>query len=93
MERTQKYYENIDILRGFAILLVVLGHALAPENIGTSDVEWCNGMYDFIYTFHMPLFFKFQDFVTFIVKVTENLSYIRANSYYFHMWYLILSLL
>lgn len=62
MERTKKYYENIDILRGFAILLVVLGHALAIENIGASDVEWCNVIYDFIYSFHMPLFFLISGF-------------------------------
>ncbi len=62
MERTKKYYENVDILRGFAILLVVLGHALAADNIGTSDAEWCNVIHDFIYSFHMPLFFLISGF-------------------------------
>lgn len=62
MEKTRKYYENVDILRGFAILLVVLGHALAVDNILTSDSKWCNAVHDFIYSFHMPLFFIISGF-------------------------------
>ncbi len=37
--------ERIDILKGIAIFLVVLGHINAPEKLT-----------DFIYSFHMPLF-------------------------------------
>lgn len=62
MEKTRKYYENVDIIRGFAILLVVLGHALAPDNIVTTDSKWCNVVHDFIYSFHMPLFFLISGF-------------------------------
>lgn len=62
MEETKHYYENIDILRGIAILLVVLGHAVAKENIVTADSRWCNEIYNFIYSFHMPLFFIISGF-------------------------------
>ena len=58
----KKYYENVDVIRGFAILLVVLGHALASDNILTADSKWCNVVHDFIYSFHMPLFFLISGF-------------------------------
>lgn len=62
VEKKRKYYENVDIIRGFAILLVVLGHALATDNIITTDSKWCNVVHDFIYSFHMPLFFLISGF-------------------------------
>ena len=43
--------EYIDILRGFAIFLVVLGHVL--EHAGLKD----DFLFYFIYSFHMPLLF------------------------------------
>lgn len=58
-----KYYEDADLIRGFAILLVVLGHAVAKENILTSENVFCNVLYEFIYSFHMPLFFIISGFV------------------------------
>lgn len=48
----------IDELRGLAIILVVMGHALA--NNGYKD----NSLYNLIYSFHMPLFFCISGFVT-----------------------------
>lgn len=62
MAERKHYYENADILRGFAILLVVLGHAVAKENIVTADSVWCSELYNFIYSFHMPLFFIISGF-------------------------------
>lgn len=52
-------FEYVDALRGFAIVLVVLGHALqytlaAPDG---------NVMYRLIYSFHMPLFMFISGFV------------------------------
>ena len=46
----------IDILKGIAIILVVLGHTLdgAPMYNTTS---WMRQLHSFIYAFHMPLFF------------------------------------
>ena len=69
-ENSKKYYENVDIIRGFAILLVVLGHALATDNILTTDSEWCNVVHDFIYSFHMPLFF-----------IISGFCYVHAGNY------------
>lgn len=47
-----KRLEYIDRLKGLAIILVVMGHVLEANGIG-----WENGMHQFIYLFHMPLFF------------------------------------
>ena len=59
----RKYYEQVDVLRGFAIMLVILGHAVAKENIVTSGNVFCNTLYNYIYSFHMPLFFVISGFV------------------------------
>ncbi len=50
--------EYIDILRGFAIFLVVLGHVL--EHAGLKD----DFLFYFIYSFHMPLFICISGFVS-----------------------------
>ena len=51
--------EFIDALRGFAIVLVVLGHAL-QYTLESSDA---NPLYRLIYSFHMPLFMFISGFV------------------------------
>lgn len=48
----------IDILRGFAIILVCMGHLL--NHTGPDNVRFSR----FIYTFHMPLFMAISGFVT-----------------------------
>lgn len=58
----KEYFEQVDVLRGFAILLVVLGHAVAPSNVASDSISWCNNIYTFIYTFHMALFFAISGF-------------------------------
>lgn len=57
--------EWVDICKGFAIILVVLGHSIRPEMMQNSIL--CSIIYNFIYSFHMALFmvlsgivFRFQ---------------------------------
>lgn len=50
----------VDVLRGCAILLVVMGHLLE------SNYHQDSILYDFIYSFHMPLFFCISGYVTMI---------------------------
>lgn len=45
--------ERFDIIKGFSIILVVLGHAL---NIEFLDDPWNCGLFNIIYCFHMPVF-------------------------------------
>lgn len=49
--------EYIDILRGFAIFLVTLGHVLEKSGYHESS------LFAFIYSFHMPLFFCISGYV------------------------------
>jgi fucose 4-O-acetylase-like acetyltransferase len=52
-------FEFIDALRGFAIVLVVLGHALQYTLAAPDD----DPLYRLIYSFHMPLFMFISGFV------------------------------
>ena len=49
--------EKVDILRGIAAVLMVLGHSFIVYPINISEVPWCAAVSHFIYTFHMELFF------------------------------------
>ena len=52
-----KHYREIDILRGIAIIMVFLGHAVIVYPINLENVAWCRGLVAFISVVHMPLFF------------------------------------
>lgn len=47
---------SFDLLKGFLIILVVLGHAVHFANRSTGMNVWVNPVFNIIYTFHMPLF-------------------------------------
>lgn len=49
--------EEIDILKGFAILLVVLGHGIIFFPVDLHQVPWCLTLFDWLGAVHMPLFF------------------------------------
>ena len=52
---------QIDLLKGFAIALVVLGHSVQF----LSDNNFENPLFKFIYAFHMPLFMFLSGYVCF----------------------------
>lgn len=57
----QKSTRNIaaDVIRGFAIITVVIGHCIQQGNgleYFNNSMYWSNKIYQFIYSFHMPLF-------------------------------------
>ena len=48
-----------DVIRGFAIILVIFGHCIQNGNgwdYFINSKYWSNKVYQFIYSFHMPLF-------------------------------------
>jgi fucose 4-O-acetylase-like acetyltransferase len=60
MNSTRDYH--LDALKGFAIILVVVGHITAyskPENLND------NVLFQLIYSFHMPLFFFISGYLVF----------------------------
>ncbi|HSI76282.1 MAG TPA: acyltransferase family protein [Lunatimonas sp.] len=56
----KKRIEYIDALKGFAIFLVLWGHSLQYLKNGYDAFQ--NPVFEFIYSFHMPLFFMISGF-------------------------------
>lgn len=52
----------LDVLKGFAILLVILGHSIQYNQINDFDQ---NPLFRFIYSFHMPFFMFLSGFVSY----------------------------
>ena len=60
----QGHIDTIDFMKGVGIILVVLGHALDGIRAGLSDAGSLSGLiFDWIYSFHMPLFFSISGFI------------------------------
>lgn len=55
-----KRIEFIDSLKGFGIFLVIWGHCIQYLNKNIHFID--NFIYEFIYSFHMPLFFMISGF-------------------------------
>ena len=66
----------IDALRGFAILLVIVGHLIQFNY--SSGIE--NPIFNIIYSFHMPLFFFISGYVHSFSKKYTPLSFIKKKS-------------
>lgn len=58
--KNNKRIEYIDALKGFAIFCVLWGHSL--QNLKNGYDFFHNPMFEFIYSFHMPLFFMVSGF-------------------------------
>lgn len=70
----KKRYLEIDSLKGFAIFLVILGHGIIVFPINLHELYfWCLILYNFIYSFHMPLFFFYLVFVFHIGMIIKTL--------------------
>lgn len=56
-----------DVLRGFAIILVVLGHCIQEGSGGvyrSEQLYFSDRLYQFIYSFHMPLFMMVSGYLS-----------------------------
>lgn len=63
MEKVKKAYScEIDILRGFATILVVLGHIL-QYSMMQNEAFYNDFLFKVIYSFHMPLFMCISGFL------------------------------
>ena len=75
-----KRNENIDLLRGFAAICMILGHSFIVYPIDISNVPWCFSIGRIIYTFHMELFFivsgwvcRYHSYVKFVKNKIQRL--------------------
>ena len=62
MPNTRKHYREIDSLKGFAIFMVVLAHAIIYFPVNLHEVPWCEAVFQMISGLHMPLFFAISGF-------------------------------
>ena len=56
-----------DVLRGFAIILVVFGHCIQEgngESFSSGALYFDDKLYQFIYSFHMPLFMMISGYLS-----------------------------
>lgn len=62
MEQRAKHIHEIDALKGWAIFLVVLGHAIIVHPINLHSNIYCNALFSFVSLFHVKLFFLISGF-------------------------------
>lgn len=60
--------EWVDLCKGFAMILVLIGHSYAPQ--------W---LHTWLYSFHMPLFFFLSGYVFSVRKYPDFRSFLRAK--------------
>lgn len=94
MEAQKKYYEEINIMKGIAAVLVVLGHAIRQTDQTNPVFE---AVFSIIYSFHMPLFFFAAGFLgTRLLEqrgMRERLSYAKSRFLRLMVPYLVVSFL
>lgn len=73
--------QEVDILRGIAAVLMILGHSFIVYPVNIATVPWCVAIGHFIYTFHMELFFILAGYVyhcisykSYMKKKTERIA-------------------
>ena len=87
-----KRIDYIDALKGFAIILVVLGHVIQYYYLPNSFDQ--NVTFRFIYSFHMPLFFAISGFAHQLSShIGFSLNVIKRNAIQlllpFFVWWII----
>lgn len=68
--------KSIDFIKGFTIVLVIVAHAIGMI-IGLDSNE--DRLYNYIYSFHMPLFMFVSGFVSY--KIESNWLDIKKRAY------------
>lgn len=62
MSNIQKHYKEIDSLKGVAVFLVVLGHAIIYFPIDLHKNVYCENLFKIISSVHLPLLFMISGF-------------------------------
>lgn len=58
----KKHFKEADILRGMAVLMVLLYHSIIVYPINLHEIWWCAALHKFLWTLQMPLFFLVAGF-------------------------------
>lgn len=59
---SKKRFTEIDILRGLAILMVILYHSIIVYPLNLHEIVWCRNLHSFLWVVQMPLFFLVSGF-------------------------------
>ena len=95
MLKKADYFNEIDYMKGIAIILVFIGHAATPSFLPRPDVY--EFIVQFIYMFHMPVFFFISGFLS--LKLldmnlkTQYLPFIRKKLYRLGLPFLTISII
>ena len=58
----KKRLPEMDILRGMAILMVLLYHSIIVFPVNLHEIQWCSALHTFLWVVQMPLFFLVSGF-------------------------------
>lgn len=61
----------LKILQGWAMLWVVIGHA-GPANTPEESPNWAHLLWNFAYSFHMPLFVMISGFLFYLTRISNK---------------------
>lgn len=87
-------YREIDILKGLAMLLVMLGHSYLQVPFNSLEVsEWSMWLHKSIYSFHMPLFFVVSGFLFYGSSDKDTGSVIKKKAIKLLIPYLFVTLI
>ena len=86
MSKTRNEY--LDIVKGIAIIFVVLGHCIqfgSGKEVFTSECFYDDALFKFIYCFHMPVFMAVSGYLFFYSteKSTKTIIYNKIRSILF----------
>ena len=59
----KKHIDLIDILKGVAIISVLICHSVIVYPVNLEEVAWCNILKRFVDSYQMPLFFMISGFL------------------------------
>jgi fucose 4-O-acetylase-like acetyltransferase len=75
-----RHFDEIDICKGIAILLVLIFHSFILYPIRLIDIPWCHYIMDVIASFFMPVFFLISGFL-FANSRNKNYSHILNSKF------------
>ena len=82
----KKHIELIDILKGVAILSVLLCHSIIVYPINLEAIPWCLSIKLFVDAYQCQCFLSFPVFCALIMKsTTDNTFFLEQSAFWFPM--------